>query len=89
MERNIEEIAAEFLLARRKELGISADALGRKVYPDAGNARMKVQSLTQKQGNGKVRAMRLSDFIAICEGLELDPVRALCRILDQRNAENN
>ena len=40
---------------------------------------MKVQTLTQRQGNGKPRSLKVGEFIALSKALELDPVRVLVK----------
>lgn len=79
----IEQQLINALTERRKALKISAERLGAEVYPGVSNSRMKVQTLTQKQGNGKSRGLRVGEFIALAKALGVDPVRLLGRILDQ------
>lgn len=75
----IEQAVVEILAERRRALGISAQELGRRVFPDYGNARMKVLSLTQRQGNGKPRGLRVGEFVELCRALALNPLDALAR----------
>ena len=44
---------------------------------------MKVQTLTQKQGNGKPRSLKVGEFVALSKALDLDPVRVLSKVLEQ------
>ena len=83
LQRMIEQAIVEVLAERRKALGLSADDLGKRVFPGASNARMKVQTLTQRQGNGKPRSLKVGEFIALSKALELDPVRVLGKALDR------
>ena len=83
LQRMIEQAIIEVLVARRKEKGLSAEELGKRVFPGAANARMKVQTLTQKQGNGKPRSLKVGEFVNLAMALELDPVRVLGNVLDQ------
>ena len=62
---------------------VPAEELGKRVFPGASNARMKVQTLTQRQGNGKPRSLKVGEFIALSKALELDPVRVLGKALDR------
>ena len=79
----IEQAIIEVLSARRKEKGMTAEELGKKVFPSAGNARMKVQALTQKQGNGKPRTLKVGEFVSLSLALDLDPSRVLSNVLDK------
>ena len=83
LQRMIEESIIDILVDKRKALGMSADVLGKRVYPGVSNARMKVQTLTQKQGNGKPRSLKVGEFVALSKALELDPVRVLSKVLEQ------
>ena len=83
LQRMIEQAIVEVLVERRKTLGISAEELGKRVFPGASNARMKVQTLTQKQGNGKPRNLKVGEFVNISRALDLDPVRVLGKVLEQ------
>ena len=83
LQRMIEQSIIEVLAERRKSMGISADELGRKVFPGAANARMKIQTLTQKQGNGKPRCLKVGEFVNLSQALELDPVRVLSKVLER------
>lgn len=83
LQRMIEEGIIDILVDKRKALGMSADELGKRVYPGVSNARMKVQTLTQKQGNGKPRSLKVGEFVALSKALELDPVRVLSKVLEQ------
>ena len=83
LQRMIEEGIINILVDKRKALGISAEELGKKVYPEVVNARMKVQTLTQKQGNGKSRSLKVGEFVALSRALDLDPVRVLSKVLEQ------
>ena len=73
IERNIMEIFE----ARRSELKMSIEALGKGVYPNEASPYMKVQSLRKPQKNGKPRRLPVGDFMAFCEVLQLDHVRVL------------
>ncbi|MDE6735601.1 MAG: hypothetical protein K2J64_09075 [Desulfovibrio sp.] len=83
LQRMIEQGIIEVLVERRKAMGISAEELGKRVFPGAANARMKVQTLTQKQGNGKPRSLKVGEFVNLSKALELDPVRVLSKVLEQ------
>lgn len=83
LQRMIEQAIIEVLVERRKTLGMSAEELGKRVFPGASNARMKVQTLTQKQGNGKPRSLKVGEFVNLSKALELDPVRVLSKVLEQ------
>lgn len=83
LQRMIEQAIIEVLVERRKTLGMSAEELGKRVFPGASNARMKVQTLTQKQGNGKPRSLKVGEFVNLSKALELDPVRVLSKALEQ------
>ncbi len=83
LQRMIEEGIIDILVDKRKALGMSADELGKRVYSGVSNARMKVQTLTQKQGNGKPRSLKVGEFVALSKALELDPVRVLSKVLEQ------
>lgn len=83
LQRMIEQGIIEVLIERRKSLGISAEELGKMVFPGAANARMKVQTLTQKQGNGKPRSLKVGEFVNLSKALDLDPVRVLSKVLEQ------
>ena len=80
LQRMIEQAIVEVLAERRKALGLSAEELGKRVFPGAS---MKVQTLTQSQGNGKPRSLKVGEFIALSKALELDPVRVLGKALDR------
>ena len=82
LQRMIEQAIVEVLAERRKAWGLSAEELGKRVFPGASNARMKVQTLTQRQGNGKPRRLNVGEFIALSKALNLDPVRVLGKALD-------
>ena len=83
LQRMIEQAIIEVLVERRKTLGMSAEELGKRVFPGASNARMKVQTLTQKQGNGKPRSLKVGEFVNLSKALVLDPVRVLSKALEQ------
>lgn len=83
LQNMIERAIIEVLVERRKALGLSADELGRRVFHTASNARMKIQSLTQNQGNGKPRSLKVGEFVHISKALDLDPVRVLGKVLEQ------
>ncbi len=83
LQRMIEEGIIDILVDKRKTLGMSAEELGKLVYPEVANARMKVQTLTQKQGNGKPRSLKVGEFVALSKALDLDPVRVLSKVLEQ------
>lgn len=83
LQRMIEQAIIEVLVERRKSLGMSAEELGKRVFPGASNARMKVQTLTQKQGNGKPRSLKVGEFVNLSKALNLDPVRVLSKVLEQ------
>lgn len=83
LQRMIEQAIINVILERRKSLGMSAEELGKLVFPGASNARMKVQALNQKQGNGKPRSLKVGEFISISCALQLDPVRVLSKVLEQ------
>ena len=83
LQRMIEQALIEILVEKRKTLKMSAEELGKKVYPGASNARMKVQALTQRQGNGKTRSLKVGEFVNLSKALQLDPVRVLSKVLEQ------
>lgn len=83
LQRMIEQGIIEILSEKRKTLGISAEELGKQVFPQVANARMKIQTLTQKQGNGKPRTLKVGEFVSISKALNLDPVRVLSKVLEQ------
>ena len=83
LQRMIEQAIIEVLVERRKSLGMSAEELGERVFPGASNGRMKVHSLTQKQGNGKPRSLKVGEFVNLSKALNLDPVRVLSKVLEQ------
>lgn len=83
LQRMIEQAIIAVLVEKRKSLGLSAEDLGKRVFPGASNARMKVQALSQKQGNGKPRTLKVGEFISISKALSLDPVRVLSKVLEQ------
>ena len=70
-------------MEKRKALGLSADELGRLVYPEVANVRMKVQTLTQKQGNGKPRSLKVGELVALAKALQMDPTRVLSKALEE------
>jgi len=73
IERNIVEIFD----ARRTELKMSIEALGKKVYPNDPIPYMRFQGFLKPQANGKPRRLPVGDFMAMCQALELDHVRVL------------
>ena len=83
LQRMIEETVINILMEKRKTLGLSADELGKLVYPEVSNARMKVQTLTQKQGNGKPRSLKVGELVALAKALNMDPTRVLSKALEQ------
>ena len=80
----IERLAVERLDEERKKRGFSEEALGIKAYPEAKNPRMKVQALRIKRGHGEPQRLRLGDFVALCEAMELDPGKILWEVCDIR-----
>lgn len=83
LQRMIEDTVISILMEKRKALGISAEELGRQVYPEVSNARMKIQTLTQKQGNGKTRSLKVGEMVALSKAMNLDPARVLSKALEQ------
>ena len=76
--------AANYLFVDRKDaLGLSFDAIAKKVFPDedVSKSRMKVHRFLKKQTNNKPKRMYLDDFVVYCEALDVDPVRALAEVL--------
>lgn len=73
IERNIVEIFD----ARRTELKMSIEALGKKVYPNDPSPYMRIQGFRKPQANGKPRRLPVGDFMAMCQALNLDHVRVL------------
>ncbi|WP_022656257.1 hypothetical protein [uncultured Desulfovibrio sp.] len=80
----IERLAVERLDEERKRLGLSQEALGTRAYPDAKNPYMKVQALRIKRGHGEPQRLRLGDFVALCEAMNLDPGKVLWEVCDLR-----
>lgn len=85
----IERLAVERLDEERKKLGLSEEALGAKAFPEAKNPRMKVQALRIKRGHGEPQRLRLGDFTALCEALNLDPGKILWEVRDLKLKEAN
>ncbi len=83
LQQMIEQAIISVIVEKRKAVGMSAEELGKRVFPNASNARMKVQALTQKQGNGKPRGLRVGEFVNLANALDLDPVRVLSKVLEQ------
>ncbi|MBQ7609283.1 MAG: hypothetical protein IJU76_15150 [Desulfovibrionaceae bacterium] len=85
------QAAAEYLFVTRREaLGMSFDAIAKKVFPDedVSKSRMKVHRFIKKQStNNKPKKMYLDDFVIYCEALEVDPIRALAEILSKVEKE--
>lgn len=80
----VERLAVERLEEERKKLGLSDEALGAKAYPGAKNPRMKVQALKIKRGRGEPQRLRLGDFVALCEAMDLDPGKVIWEVCDLR-----
>lgn len=80
----VERLAIERLDEERNRLGLSQEALGQKAYPDAKNPYMRVQALRIKRGHGKPQRLRLGDFVALCEAMNLDPGKVLWEVCDLR-----
>ena len=80
----LERLAVERLDEERKRLGLSEEALGTLAYPGAKNPRMKVQALRIKRGNGEPQRLRLGDFIALCDAMNLDPAKIIWEVKDLR-----
>ena len=78
----IEQALIAALNERRKEQGLTIAQLGIKAFPGAVNGRMKIQSLTSNQRNGKPRSLKVSEFVSIAKALGLDPTRLLGNVLD-------
>ena len=83
----IERLAIERLEEERVHLGLTQKDLGNKAYPDAPNPYMKVQALRIKRGNGKPQRLRLGDFVALCEAMQLDPGKVLWEVRDLKLKE--
>ena len=49
---------------------------------------MKVQALRIKRGNGEPQRLRLGDFIALCEAMNLDPAKVIWEVKDLRLKAN-
>ena len=85
------QTAVEYLfITRREALGMSFDAIAKKVYPDedVAKSRMKVHRFLKKQAaNNKPKKMYLDDFVIYCEALDIDPIRALAEILTKVEKE--
>ena len=79
MRIELERRAVEIFEKRREEMGMSVDALARKLYPDApiANARMQINRLRKPQVTGKPKRLLYSDFIDMCVALDLTPERVL------------
>ena len=45
---------------------------------------MKVQALRIKRGHGEPQRLRLGDFVALCEAMNLDPGKVLWEVCDLR-----
>ena len=73
IERNIVAIFEE----KRTSMGMSIEALGKKLYPNDPSPYMKIQALRKPQKNGKPRRLPVGEFMALCEALQLDHVRVL------------
>lgn len=84
----LERLAVERLDEERKRLGLSEEALGTMAYPEAKSPRMKVQALRIKRGNGEPQRLRLGDFIALCEAMNLDPAKVIWEVKDLRLKAN-
>ena len=79
----IEQALISTLNEKRKEKNLTIAELGDLAFPGAVNGRMKIQSLTSKQGNGKPRSLKVSEFVSIAKALGLDPTRVLGNVLDR------
>lgn len=76
----------EYLLEKlRNEKGMTLDEIASKVYggENLPQSRLKLYRLRKPQKDGKTKKLTLSDFVAICEALEVDPVRVLAKNLDK------
>ncbi len=76
----------EYLLEKlRNEKGMTLDEIASKVYGSENlpQSRLKLYRLRKPQKDGKTKKLTLSDFVAICEALGVDPVRVLAKNLDK------
>ena len=80
IERNI----VELFEARRKDLNMSIEALGKRVYPNDPSPYMRIQGFRKPQANGKPRRLPVGDFMALCEALNLDHVRVLIEAAERK-----
>lgn len=84
----LERAALDFLLAARKEAGMSEKELGSAAFPDADNPRAKVHSLwSTKTASNKGLRLRLGDFCAMCQALGKSPAEELARLWDKNPHE--
>ena len=75
---DIERVALEFLLAARKNAGMTETELGEKAFPDASNPRAKVHAMwSAKTAENKGLRLRLGDFCAMCLALDKNPAQEL------------
>lgn len=79
----LERKAVEIFEQKRKELGLTVDALAGRLYPDTSlaNARMTLNRLRKPQVTGKPKRLLFSDFIDMCMALDLPPERVLAQTI--------
>lgn len=75
---DIEKVALEFLLAARKEAGMTEAELGQKAFPDSANPWSKIHAMwNMKTPSKKGLRLRLGDFCAMCQALGKNPAQEL------------
>lgn len=70
----LEDAVRSALVARKKELSMSDDSVGKMAFPFMANPLGKVQALLVGQGSGEKRKpqqMKLGDLLNLCESLGL------------------
>lgn len=90
-ERNIidiEKAALDFLLAARKEAGMTEGELGQKAFPDSTNPWSKVHAMwNMKTAAKKGLRLRLGDFCAMCQALGKNPAQELLLLWNKVDQE--
>ena len=83
----IEQNIVEILEARRLELKMSVEALGKLVYPNDASPYMRIQAFRKPQSNGKKRRLPVGDFVSMCAALGLDHVRVLIEAAEKKTED--
>ena len=75
---DMEKAALDFLLAARKDAGMTEKELGEKAFPDSANPWSKVHALwNAKTASKKNLRLRLGDFCSLCDALGKNPAQEL------------